>query len=159
MRVVEQQAAINSHVLKDKLPKLSVPWKRVGIYVVLGLGCFLLGLVPMWLKANRAIEQRDAAQREVRVRQLQNTLSNAIVDVQQGDFEPARQTMSDFYTNLRTLLDSGNENVFTAGQRKQLRLLLEDRDDVITLLARSDETAVDRLSTLYTTYLDLTTNG
>jgi hypothetical protein len=67
--------------------------------------------------------------------------------------------MSDFYTNLRTLLDSGNENVFTAGQRKQLRLLLEDRDDVITLLARSDETAVDRLSTLYTTYLDLTTNG
>jgi hypothetical protein len=158
MKVVEPQMA-NTNVLRDKLSRLSVTWNRVGLYVVLCLSSFLLGMVPMWLKANRAIEQRDAAQREVRVRQLQNTLGNAIVDVQQGDYEPARQTMSDFYTNLRRLLDTRNENMFTAAQREQLRLLLQDRDAVITLLARSDETAGDRLSTLYTTYLDLTTTG
>jgi len=113
----------------------------------------------MWLKANSAIEQRDAAQREVRLSQLQNGLGAAMVNVQRGDYEPARQTTSDFYTNLRSQIDAGSASVFTPSQREKLRPLLTERDAVITLLARSDPAAADRLFVIYSSYKRLATNG
>jgi len=118
-----------------------------------------LGFVPMWLKANGALEQRDAAQREVRLSQLQNGLGAAMVNVQRGEYEPARQTTSDFYTNLRGQIDAGSASVFTPAQRDKLRPLLGERDDVITLLARSDPAAADRLFAIYSSYNKLTSNG
>jgi hypothetical protein len=113
----------------------------------------------MWFKANSAIEQRDAAQREVRLAQLENTLAAAMVDVQRGEYEPARQITSDFYTNLRTQLDAGSASVFTPAQREKLKPLLGARDDVITLLARSDPAAADRLFAIYSSYNKLTSNS
>jgi hypothetical protein len=113
----------------------------------------------MWFKASSAIEQRDAAQREVRLSQLQNTLGAAMVDVQRGEFEPARQVTSDFYTNLRSQMDEGDASVFTYAQREKLKPLLGERDDVITLLARSDPAAEDRLFAIYSAYNKLTSNG
>jgi hypothetical protein len=113
----------------------------------------------MWFRASSAIEQRDAAQREVRLSQLQNTLGTAMVDVQRGEYEPARQVTSDFYTNLRNQIDAGNASVFTYSQREKLKPLLDERDNVITLLARSDPAAEDRLFAIYSTYTRLTSNG
>jgi len=60
----------------------------------------------MWFKTDTAIEQRDAAQRAVRLTQLHNTLATAVIDVQRGQFEPSRQLTSDFYTNLRHQVDT-----------------------------------------------------
>lgn len=129
-----------------------VPWNRVGIYVVIALGFFLLGSIPMWLKARAYEDQRDAAQHELRLSQMQNTLSFAVIEARRGMFEPARQTASDFFTTLRNQLDGGDKSVLSAAQREKLRPLLERRDDVITLLARSDSAAADQLSDLYVTY-------
>jgi hypothetical protein len=109
----------------------------------------------MWLKANKAVEQRDVAQREVRLGQLQNTLAAAMVDVHRGEYEPARQATSDFYSSLRQQIDAGSASVFTASQREKLRPLLAERDEIITLLARSDPAAVDRLVSVYSTYKKL----
>ena len=50
-----------------------------------------LGLCRCGLKPTRAIEQRDAAQRGVRLAQLHDTLATAVIDVQGGQYEPARQ--------------------------------------------------------------------
>jgi len=122
------------------------------------LGFFLLGFVPMWLKASNAIEQRDVAQRAVRLSQLQNSLAAATVNVQRGEYETARQTTSDFYTNLRHQLDNSG-SVFTASEREKLRPLLTERDEIITLLARSDPAAADRLFSIYSTYLKLNNGG
>ena len=36
-----------------------IDWKRVGVYLAIALALFLLGLVPMWLKARTAASQRD----------------------------------------------------------------------------------------------------
>jgi hypothetical protein len=157
--VTEQQSHAESNVLSEKISGLAIPWKRVALYATLACGFFLLGFVPMWLKANSAIEQRDAAQREVRLSQLQNGLGAAMVNVQRGEYEPARQTTSDFYTNLRNQIDAGRASVFTPAQREKLRPLLTERDDVITLLARSDPAAADRLFAIYSTYNKLTSNG
>ncbi|CAN5767319.1 hypothetical protein BH20ACI3_BH20ACI3_22200 [soil metagenome] len=156
---VEQPTHNKSNDLGARIAALAIHWRRVALYATLSFGFFLLGFVPMWLKANSAIEQRDAAQREVRLSQLQNGLGAAMVNVQRGEYEPARQTTSDFYTSLRDQINAGSASVFTPAQREQLGPLLTERDDVITLLARSDPAAADRLFAIYSSYKKLTGNG
>jgi hypothetical protein len=155
MKVVEENAPVKSNIFTERFAVFSIPWKRIALYVTLSLGFFLLGFVPMWLRAGDAVEQRDVAQREVRLRQLQDTLATAMVDVHRGEYEPARQATSDFYTNLRHQIDAGDASIFTTSQREKLRPLLAERDEVITLLARSDPAAVDRLFSIYSTYKNL----
>jgi hypothetical protein len=158
MRAVGQHVPSKSNVLSPRISALAIPWKRVALYATLSLGFFLLGFVPMWFKATQAIEQRDAAQRGVRLAQLQNTLAAAVIDVQRGHYEPARQLTSDFYTNLRRQIDGDNRSLFTPAQREGLRSLLTERDELITLLARSDPAAPDRLVNVYSTYNKLANN-
>jgi hypothetical protein len=152
-------ANIASAALRERLSELDIPWKQIAIYVSLSLGFFLLGFVPMWMKAGNAMEQRDAAQREVRLGQLERSLASAVIKVGRGDYEPSRQLTSEFYTALRNQLDAADTSVFTAGQREQLRPLLADRDDVITLLARSDPAGADRLVSVYLSYNKVVGNG
>lgn len=154
MKVVEHEAPNKNNILIAKVAALNIPWRRVALYITLSLGFFLLGFVPMWLKAGNAIEQRDVAQRAVRLSQLQDSLAAAMVNVQRGEYETARQTTSEFYTNLRHQLDN-NGSIFTTSQREKLRPLLTERDEIITLLARSDPAAADRLFSIYSTYLKL----
>ncbi len=155
MKSAEQHIRSKRFILPDKIAVFAISWKRVALYITLSLGFFLLGFVPMWLKATNAVEQRDVAQREVRLSQLQNSLAAAMVDVERGEYEPSRQTTSEFYTNLRQQIDAGDMSVFTRSQREKLRPLLAERDDVITLLARSDPAAADRLFSIYSTYRKL----
>ncbi|HET9788123.1 MAG TPA: hypothetical protein VFP47_13370, partial [Pyrinomonadaceae bacterium] len=109
--------------MSSRISSLAIPWKRVALYATIALGFFLLGFLPMWFKSSRAIEQRDAAQRGVRLGQLQNTLAAAVIDVQRGHYEPARQLTSDFYTNLRREVDTDNASLFAPGQRQALNFL------------------------------------
>lgn len=159
MRAVGQHAPSKSNVLSTRISSLAIPWKRVALYATIALGFFLLGFLPMWFKSSRAIEQRDAAQRGVRLAQLQNTLAAAVIDVQRGHYEPARQLTSDFYTNLRRQVDGDTASLFTPSQREGLRSLLTERDELITLLARSDPAAMDRLFNVYSAYNKLANNG
>jgi hypothetical protein len=159
MRAVGQHASSKSNVLSTRISSLAIPWKRVALYATVASGFFLLGFLPMWFKSSQAIEQRDAAQRGVRLAQLQNTLAAAVIDVQRGHYEPARQLTSDFYTNLRRQVDAGTESLFTPVQREGLSSLLAERDELITLLARSDPAATDRLFNVYATYNKLANNG
>ena len=152
-------ADIASAALRERLSALRVPWKQIALYVTLCLGFFLLGFVPMWLKAGNAMEQRDAAQREVRLGQLQSTLASALIKVERDEYEPARQLTSEFYSNLRGQIDSNDASIFTPAQRQELRPLLYERDDVITLLARSDPAASDRLFAIYLSYQKVSGNG
>ena len=159
MRAVGQHAPSKSNVLSTRISSLAIPWKRVALYATIALGFFLLGFLPMWFKSSRAIEQRDAAQRGVRLAHLQNTLAAAVIDVQRGHYEPARQLTSDFYTNLRRQVDGDSGSVFTPVQREGLSSLLAERDELITLLARSDPEATDRLFNVYSNYNKLANNG
>lgn len=159
MRAVGQHASRDSKVLSPEVSALAIPWRRVALYVTIALGFFLLGFVPMWFKTEAAVEQRDAAQRAVRLAQLHNTLATAVIDVQRGQFEPARQLTSDFYTNLRRQIDTGSGSLFTSAQREGLVSLLSERDELITLLARSDPAAIERLFRVYSIYTRVTNNG
>lgn len=126
---------------------------RVGIYLGVALAVFLLGFVPMWLKARENASQRDAARRELRVSRTQNALASAAVDAARGEYEPARQSASDFFTALREEVDAaGGESTLTAAQRESLRPLLAQRDELITLLARSDPAATARLLDMHAAF-------
>ena len=127
--------------------------RKIAIYLAAAFAVFLLGLVPMWLRAREHAGQRDAARRELRVSRMQNALASAAVDAARGDYEPARQSASDFFTALREEADlAGEESTLTAAQRDGLRPLLAQRDDLITLLARSDPAATARLLDLHAAF-------
>ncbi len=131
---------------------IKVPWRRVGIYVALALGLVLLGAVPMWVAGWQNAAEREAAQHELRLSQMENRLSATVINARRGDYEPARQTASDFFTSLRDQIDRGAQSDLSTTQREGLKPLLAQRDDIITLLARNDPAAADRLSDIYVAY-------
>lgn len=159
MRAVGQQVPGKSNVLTPRNSEVVIPWKRVALYATISVAFFLLGFLPMWLDTTRASEQRDAAQRGVRLAQLQNTLAAAVIDVQRGEYEPARQLTSDFFTKLRHLIDRDTGSFVTRSQRDGLTSLLAERDELITLLTHRDPAATDRLFKVYAAYNKLANNS
>ena len=133
--------------------RMSVPlWKRLGVYALIFVIGFLVGLLPMWLNAHRTAKQLETTQAELRRTQMRSALSAAALDARRGDYEPARKAMSDFFTALNTELDRGDDSTLNQTQRDAVRPLLTQRDELITLLARSDPAAADRLSNLDASY-------
>ena len=122
--------------------------KRVGVYAALLLVVFLLGFVPMWLQARSVASELDAVQQTLRLTQLESALASATIQARRGDYEPAREATSAFYTNLTSEMDRV-PSVFTTPQRERMQALLADRDQTITLLARADPAVADRLTEAY----------
>ncbi len=124
---------------------------RFGVYATVLLGAFLLGFLPMWLTSRTRAAERDAAQQELRVAHIENSLAAAAIQASRGEYENAREAASTFYTNLQAELgrtDSG----MAASSRGALQAILAERDQIITLLARSDAAAADRLTSAYTAF-------
>ena len=131
----------------------STPVKRR--FIIYGAGLlivFLLGFVPMWLKARTAANSLVEAEHQLILVRMQNNLASAVIDTRRGDYEPARQAASQFFTSLRAEIDKGDTSNFTQAQRDGLQTLFAGRDEIITLLARSDPASADRLSDLYVSY-------
>jgi hypothetical protein len=133
-------------------------WKRLGIYALILVIGFLVGLLPMWLNAHRCAKKLETVEAELRRTQMRSTLSAAAIDARRGDYEPARKAVSDFFTALNTELDRGDDSALDQTQRDAVRPLLTQRDELITLLARSDPAAADRLSNLDASYRKATGN-
>jgi hypothetical protein len=112
---------------------------------------FAAGFVPAWLSSRQHATQRDAARRHLEFTRVQITLASAAIDARRGDYEPARQAASEFFTALRAEADRP-ESSLTPAQREALQPIFTQRDNVITLLARSDPAAADRLADIYTAY-------
>ena len=124
--------------------------RRIIIYAAVLVAAILIGLVPMWLVARQRGAERDAAQRNLRLCRLENDLASAVMNARRGEYEHARLAASSFFTSLLEQVDQiGRPSDLTDAQRNGLRPLLNQRDDIITLLARSDPAAADRLTELY----------
>jgi hypothetical protein len=129
------------------------PWRRLGIYAAALLAAFLVGFVPMWWSARSRATERDEARRELRLSQIKNDLSSAVIYSRRGEYEQARQTTSSFFTALRSQCETADETAdLTSSQCATTKPLLDQRDDLITLLARGDPASADRLSALYVSY-------
>jgi hypothetical protein len=141
-----------SEDVQPKPVKTTPFMQRVIVYAVLLLVVFLLGFVPMWLKSRDCSSSLSAAEHQLNLARIQNALASAVVDARRGDYEPARQAASSFFTSLRAETDRGDEPALSQAQRDGVQPLFTRRDEIITLLARSDPASADRLSDLYVSY-------
>ena len=121
--------------------------QRYVIYAVVLLVVFLLGFIPMWLKARTAASSLAETERQLVLCKTQSDLASAVIDARRGDYEPARQAVSRFFTSL-----SADTSNYTEAQRSSMQPLFAGRDELITLLARNDPASADRLSDLFAAY-------
>ena len=122
------------------------------IHVALLLLAFLLGFVPMWLKFRECSIGFPEAKRQLSLARILNSLASAVIEARRGAYEPARQAASNFFTSLRAEIDRGNDSAFSQTQRDGLQPMFIPRDEIITLLARSEPASADRLSDMYVAY-------
>ncbi len=141
-----------SEELQPKPVKSSPSLQRFIIYAGVLLVVFLLGFVPMWLRARAASNSLVETERQLTLVRMQSSLASATIDARRGDYEPARQAVSQFFTSLRTEIDKGDSSNYTEAQRAGMQPLFAGRDELITLLARSDPASADRLSDLFAAY-------
>ena len=125
--------------------------RRIGVSATVVFAAFLVGFVPMWLTARTRANERDAARQTLRLTEIENTLAAAAIHARRGEYEPAREAASAFYTNLRSELDGG-QSAFSGSQREAMQSLLAQRDQMITLLARGDPAVAERLADAYMSY-------
>ena len=123
--------------------------RRYAIYAGVLLIVFLLGFIPMWLKARTAANSLTETEHQLTLCKMQSDLGSAVIDARRGDYEPARQALSRFFTSLSAERDSSN---YTEAQRNGLQPLFASRDELITLLARNDPASADKLSDLFVAY-------
>ena len=124
------------------------PTQRLRVYAIVALVAFLIGLVPMWLSNRTITRERDDSQQALRLARIENSLAAAAIRARRGEYEPARQAASTFFTDLRNALDR-TPSVFSDTHRQSLEALLAPRDQVITWLARSDPAGAEHLSNAY----------
>ena len=102
----------------------------------------------MWLRARERTEELDQAKHSLWNSELRNQLSSAALDSRRGKYETAREELSKFYDSLAAAVN-GSKNLNASPQElKSFQPFLAQRDDLITLLARSDPASADRLSSL-----------
>ncbi len=123
--------------------------RRILYYAIAVIAVFLLGFVPMWMRARDQSTQREKAEHALTLTRIVKDLGSATIDARRGEYEAARQEASTFFTAARYEIDAANRSVLTQQQRDALAPLLNQRDDLITLIARSDPASADRLANLY----------
>lgn len=120
------------------------------IPVLVLLGTFLVGFVPMWFKSSRLSGELFRAQQQLRLDRMQITFANAALETRRGDYEQARQGMANFFNLVTTELDRGARSALPPTATADFQPLLAERDDLITLLARGDPASAERLANAYT---------
>lgn len=141
----ENNERIKKENSQSKLPGWAI-WGAVLLVV------FLLGFVPMWLHSRSISRDLETTEQQLRKAEIKNLLTSAIVEAGNGEYETARQNMSDFFTNLNAEIEKGEAGSLTAEQREKLKPIFTNRDSIITLLAQRDPATVGRLTDIYAIY-------
>jgi len=122
---------------------------RITLLGAVALVAFLLGFVPARSKAHSYSRQLEQTNRKLNISRIENLLATAAINAQRANYVPARQAASQFYTSLREETDKDKDSALSSAQRQEAGKLLVARDEVITLLARSDPASVPKLMDLY----------
>lgn len=129
--------------------------KKAALYGTVLLAAFLIGFIPMWITAHNRANDLAEVGRRLKAVEMQNTLASAVIDARRGKYEAARQSASDFFTNLGAETRVTDNSELSPSQAEGARSLLDQRDELITLLARGDPASADRLAGLYVEYRKL----
>ena len=97
------------------------------------VAAFLIGFGWQWYEASTVREQLTVAQQELLIERLRVRLGQAALAAQTGDYESARQQMSEFFTHVAEAEPSLPDSVATVTDG-----FLAMRDEVITGLSRAN---------------------
>jgi hypothetical protein len=131
---------------------------RFVIVLIVAVIAYLAGFVPSSLKSRSLSHRVSDLRRQLALSQIENKLAAATLDANLGQHEPARQSASQFFTQLRDEIDQDKNSALNQTQRDQANQLLNQRDEVITLLARGDPSSSKRLADLYVAFRKLMGN-
>jgi hypothetical protein len=125
---------------------LSERGKQFRTLIAVLLVGFLVGFIPMWLKARQRTSERDQALHKLQTAELKNQLSAAALNARRARYEVARQELSAFFTSLNGALVRNDNPDINSEHLQALQPELSKRDELITLLARGDPASADRLA-------------
>lgn len=118
-------------------PPPSSPRRTTGRWllwsIVAAAVAFLIGFGWQWYEARTVRQQLAETQEQLLVERLRIQLGQAALASQAGDFESARQQMSDFFTRVSETRASLPDSVAVITDR-----FLDRRDEIITALSRSN---------------------
>lgn len=115
----------------------------IGLALLAALIAFVAGAGWQYMRAERLDDRLAQVSSEHRGARLEAMLAGAVVEAQQGNAELARQHASAFFTELQQGIASDDRLPASAGD------ILARRDEIITMLSRSNPEAVDLLNQLY----------
>lgn len=134
---------------KSRIQQKLVSW---GIFGVILLIVFLIGLVPVWMQKRAVANELATTQKQLRKSEIKGLLTTAIVESNRGEYEPARKDTSEFFTRLQAEIDKGEESALTKEEREKLTTIFANRDATITMLAQRDQASTQRLTDIYVNY-------
>ncbi len=108
----------------------------------------------MWISSRENARSLAQTQRDLKQIQLQQNLASATIDARRGEYEAARQSAGNFFTKVRTELDS-NSSVYESDEKTKTNEILSARDEIITLLSRADAAGAERFSYFFINYRNL----
>jgi hypothetical protein len=119
---------MNNEDAQSNLYKPTSSMRRLGISAAVLLAVFLLGFVPMWLKARGCASSLAEAEHQLVLQRMQNSLASATIEARRGEYEPARQNASQFFTTLRAETDKqAGSNLTQALKRRSADVVCRTR--------------------------------
>lgn len=122
--------------------------KLIGLAALGLLLAFALGFFPQWLRARRLSGELAETRRELEVARLEGVLGAALAESLRSNYERARQLMTGFFTELQGSIEELDDR----GREREMRAILAQRDEIITLLSRAEPESTQRLMLIYTRY-------
>jgi len=130
------------------MPLLASRPKLIGLAALALVLAFLLGFFPQWLRARRLSGELAETRRELKVARMEGVLGAALAESMRSNYERARQLMAGFFTELQGAVGGIEDR----RQEREMRAILAQRDEVITLLSRAEPESTQRLMLIYTRY-------
>jgi hypothetical protein len=104
--------------------------------------------LPQWSRARSLEGELEQTRAELALLEVGGRMGAALAESQRGNYERARQLMAGVFSDLQARTGAGVDPAL----RNELGTLLEQRDEIITLLSRAEPESVSRLNLMYTRY-------
>lgn len=137
----------------SSINQIEVRFEKVWFYLTLLLTALLIifSLSIVWVQTENAKAEKNY-QRELQIKEIQNTLSNAVIASNRNEYELSRQTITDFFGLLEKELALGNNSVFNPDQREIIKGILDKKAIVNQSLADKNPQANTELEKILENY-------
>lgn len=123
--------------------------------ILIAAGALLLlalAFFPQWSRANRLDGELERTRWELKLARMEGRLGAALAESLRSNYERARVLMTGFFSELQQTVGQVDDGA----QRSALEGVLAQRDEIVTLLARSNPGSTQRLVMLYATFFTAT---